>query len=114
MNTGLLCLAMATQGGAANQQSPAFMFGWIILMLGIFYFLMIRPQQKREKARRAMIEAVKSGDRIIFSGGMMGVVKNVKEKTVIVKIADNVKVEILRGAVSRVLEKGEEPEEEKK
>jgi len=114
---GLLTLAMAApQGGSASgqQQSPAFMIGWLVLMIGIFYFMMIRPQQRREKERRALLAAVKSGDRVIFSGGMLGIVTNVKEKILIVKIADNVKVEVLRSAVSQVLGKDEEPAAEEK
>ncbi len=109
-----MIIAMAAPGGAASgqQQSPAFMFGWIFIMLGIFYVMLIRPQKKREKERQALLAAVKSGDRIVFSGGILGVVTNVKEKTLAVKIADNVKIEIGRGAVSQILSKGEKPEDE--
>ncbi len=78
-------------------------------MFAIFYFLLIRPQQRKEKDRRAMIDNIKSGDRIVFSGGMLGVVSNVKDKTFTVKIADNVKIEVVRDAVSQVLAKGDEP-----
>jgi len=81
----------------------------MILIFGILYFMMIRPQQRKEKERRAMIASVKTGDRILFSGGMMGSVTNVKDNSVTVKIADNVKIEILRGAINRVLDKDEKP-----
>ena len=84
----------------------------MILIFGIFYFMMIRPQQRKEKDRRKMIDNLKSGEKVIFSGGIMGTVTNVKEHTFIIKIADNVKVEVARGAVSRILEKGEKPGEE--
>ncbi len=112
-----LTLAMAAPGGnaaggGANQQSPMFMFGWIAIMIAIFYFLMIRPQQKRAKERQKLLDAIKSGDRIVFGGGILGTVTNVKEKTILVKIADNVKIEVSRGAVSQVLEKGDTPEDE--
>jgi preprotein translocase subunit YajC len=110
-----MLLAMAPPAGeGGQQQAPGLMIGWIVLMLAIFYFLMIRPQQRREKQRQAMLAAVKSGERVVFSGGMLGTVTNVKDKTLVIKIADNVKVEVVRSAVSRVLEKGENPEEEKK
>lgn len=112
-----LTLAMAApQGGGAGgqQQSPVFMIGWLVLMVGIFYFMMIRPQQRREKERRALLNAVKSGDRVIFSGGILGIVTNVKDKILVVKIADNVKVEVVRSAVTRVLGKDEEPAAEEK
>ena len=81
----------------------------MILIFGILYFMMIRPQQRKEKERRAMIAGVKTGDRILFSGGMMGAVTNVKDNSVTVKIADNVKIEIIRGAINRVLDKDEKP-----
>lgn len=79
----------------------------MVLIFGIMYFMMIRPQQRKEKARREMINSVKSGDRVLFSGGILGIVTNVKDTSLMVKLADNVKVEILRGAVNRVLDKGE-------
>ncbi len=87
--------------GAA--QSP----GWasfvpMILMLGVFYFVLIRPQMKAKKAQEAMIEAIKTGDDIITTGGILGTVANVKDKTVIVKVADNVKLEILKAHVAQV------------
>ena len=112
----LVSLAMAApQGGAGGgQQNPTFMIGWLVLMIGIFYFLMIRPQQRQAKERRALLEGVKSGDRIIFSGGILGIVTNVKDKVLVVKIADNVKVEVVRSAVSQVLAKDEEPAAEEK
>jgi preprotein translocase subunit YajC len=105
---GILAMAPAPAGGSgAAPQSSAFMFVWLGLMVALFYFMLIRPQKRREKERRALLEAVKTGDRILFGGGMLGVVANLKEKTLIVKIAENVKVEIVRSAVSQVLDKGE-------
>lgn len=105
-------LAMAGQPGSAEQQSPAFMIGWLIIMLAIFYMLLVRPQQKKEKERRQMIDSIKSGDRVVFGGGIIGVVTNVKDKTFTIKIADKVKVEVIRGAISQVLSRGESPPEE--
>jgi len=105
-------LAMApSQGG--QQQSPMFMFGWLGIMLVIFYFMLIRPQQRREKERRSLLESIKSGDKVVFSGGILGIITNVKEKTFTIKIADGVKVEVSRGAVTQVLEKGDQPSDEK-
>lgn len=105
----LQTLAMAGGGGAPEQQqSPVFMFGWLALMIMIFYFILIRPQQRREKERRALLSAVKSGDRVLFSGGMIGTVTNATEKTFTIKVADKVKVDVIRGAVTQVLGKGED------
>jgi preprotein translocase subunit YajC len=83
-------------------------------MMAIFYVMLIRPQQRREKQRRMMISNIKKGDRVAFSGGILGVVTNVKDKSFMIKVADNVKIEVSRAAVSQVLEKGEHPEEDKK
>ncbi len=79
----------------------------MVLIFAIFYFMLIRPQQRREKERQALIGAIKSGDRILFCGGMIGTVVNVKDKILVVKIADNVKVEVARGSVLRVIDKDE-------
>ena len=109
---GMAILAMGTVPAGAEgapQQSGAFMFVWLGLMVLLFYFMLIRPQKRREKERQALLGAVKTGDRVLFGGGFLGVVANVKEKTLVVKIADGVKVEIVRGAVSQVLDKGDEP-----
>ena len=112
MNSGLWILAMgAPPGGGGSSLLPV---GYILIMVAMFYVLMIRPQQRKEKERRRMLDAVKSGDRVVFGGGLLGLVANVKDKTILIKIADNVKVEVTRGAVTQVLTNDEEPVEEKK
>ena len=75
------------------------MFGAIIL---IFYFLIIRPQKKRDKETQAMIDSLKKGDKVITIGGIHGVVSSVKEKTIIVKVDDNAKIEFNRTAIATV------------
>jgi len=100
-----LCMTLAQAG-----QQPGNPLGFavpMIVIFAIFYFMMIRPQQRKEKERRRMIDNIKTGARVMFSGGILGTVTNVKESTFTVKIADKVKIEVARGAVSRVLEKGE-------
>ena len=110
LNT-LTILAMAPAPGGAGQtaQSPMFMFGWLAIMIALFYFMLIRPQRRREKERLQLLEAIKTGDRVLFAGGLIGVVTNVKEKTYVIKVADKTKVEVVRGAVTQVLAKGELP-----
>jgi preprotein translocase subunit YajC len=107
-----MTLAMGGMPGAAGpegaQQSPYMMIGWVVIMLALFYFLLIRPQQRKEKERRSLISSIKTGDKVIFGGGLIGIVTNVKDNIFTVKIADNTKVEVLRGAVTRVIQKDEE------
>ena len=106
-----LMMGMMTPPPNQGQQSGG-MLGMIVPMVcifGIMYMMMIRPQMKKEKERKKLIENIKSGDRVLFCGGMIGSVVNVNTATFSVKIADNVKVDIARGAVLRVLEKDEVP-----
>ncbi len=107
----VLAMAPSPGGAGQQQQSPVFMFGWLAIMVLIFYFMLLRPQQRREKERRALLENIKTGDKVVFSGGIIGIVSNVKEKTFLIKIADNVKIEVGRSAVTQVLDKGDAPDE---
>lgn len=74
----------------------------IILIFVIFYFLLIRPQQRQRKAHEEKISRLKKGDQVVTNGGIHGMVVGVKEKTLILKIADGVKVELQKNAVSYV------------
>ena len=73
---------------------------FIVLMFGAMYFLMIAPQRKRQKQHQQMIKELKSGDRVITIGGIIGTITNVKEKTFVLKLCDNTKVEFLKSAIS--------------
>lgn len=108
----ILTQAVATAGIGTNQASQFSMFVPMILIFAIFYFMLIRPQQRKEKERRNLINELKTGAKIVFSGGIIGTVTNVKPETFVVKIADKVKVEILKGSVARIVEKGEKIGEE--
>jgi len=110
----LLGMAAPAGGSGAQQGNPLGMMVPMVFIFAIFYFMMIRPQQRKEKERRAMIDNLKSGERVLFCGGLIGTITNVKDGIFTVKIADNVKIEVARGAVNRVLEKGETPEAETK
>jgi preprotein translocase subunit YajC len=110
MMTKAFCFVAMAGGGGQQPSGPLGalgMFVWMILIFAVFYFMMIRPQQRKEKERQEMLKNVKTGDRIMFGAGLLGLVSNVKDKTLTVKIADNVKIEIARGSVSRVLDKDE-------
>lgn len=105
----LFDLAMMGPGttGTGGSQNPLGMFVPMLVIFAIFYFMLIRPQQRKEKDRRKMIDDLKSGDRILFSGGILGTVTNIKDQVLAVKVAENVKIEISRGAVNRVLARDE-------
>ena len=82
-----------------------------VLIILVFYFLILRPQQKKQKARQRLLESVKKGDKVITSGGIHGTVEGVEDKTVLVKISDNTKVKMDRSAISAIL--GLTPEDSK-
>lgn len=104
MNT--LMIAQAQQGGMAGLGG---MMLPMVLVFGLFYFMMIRPQQRKEKERLKMIAELRAGQRVLFAGGFIGTITEVKENTFMVEIASKVTIEIVRGAVNRVLKDDEKP-----
>jgi len=103
MNAGLMMAQAAPQGAAG-------MGGMLIpmvLVFGIFYFMMIRPQQRKEKERLRMIAELRAGQKIMFAGGLIGTVVEARESTFLVEVAPKVSVEVARGSVSRILKEGE-------
>jgi preprotein translocase subunit YajC len=106
----LLALAPATPPGTEpNPQGQMIQMIGMFLILGVmFYFLLIRPQQKQRKEQENLLKNIKTGDRVLLSSGIYGIIANVKEKSFVVKIADNVKIEVLKSAVSSVLQKDSE------
>lgn len=72
----------------------------IVLVLGIFFFLVIRPQQRERKRKQEMLTALKKGDRVVTTGGLIGTIIGLGEQTLTLKIADSVRVECLRSAVT--------------
>ncbi len=78
----------------------------LVLMFVVLYFIMIRPQMKRQKEHRAMIEAIAKGDEIVTSGGLLGRVSRLSEGYLHLEIASGVEVQIQRSAVAQVLPKG--------
>jgi len=100
-------LAMAPPAGTeANPQGQMIQMIGMFAILGVmFYFLLIRPQQKQKKELENLMKNIKTGDRVLMSSGIYGIIANVKEKTFVVKIAENVKIEVLKSAVSSVVQK---------
>ena len=109
-----MTIAMAPpQGGSGSDGlfSTLIMF---MLIIGIFYFMILRPQQKRQKERQKLLEALKKGDRVVTAAGMYGVIAGIDEKTVLVQVADNVKIKFERGSIASVVKEGEQAPPEKK
>ncbi|WP_242108505.1 preprotein translocase subunit YajC [Luteimonas aquatica] len=77
-----------------------------LVLLAVMYFIMIRPQMKRQKEHRAMLDKLAPGDEVITSGGIAGVVREIGDSFISVEIADNVRVRVQKGAVGNVLPKG--------
>jgi len=94
--------AMAPSQGQQGGGSAFTSFLPLILIFVIFYFLLIRPQQKKAKAHRQMLEAVKKGDKVVTSGGIYGLVEAVGPSTVVLKIAENVKVKFGKAYIAEV------------
>jgi preprotein translocase subunit YajC len=96
---------LAGNPDAAQQPNTFGFFMPIILIFLIMYFLIFRPQMKKQKQQKLMLDAVKKGDKIITVGGIMGTVAGVKEKegTLIVKISDNTKIELVRTSIAKVV-----------
>jgi preprotein translocase subunit YajC len=80
----------------------------LVLIFVVFYFLLIRPQQKKQKEHRSMLESLRRGDRVVTSGGIIGTITKVQsDSELILEIADGVKVRAMRGMISDVLSKTE-------
>jgi len=107
-----IAYAMGAPGGAAGQGGGGFSGIFMMLVIfGIFYFILIRPQQKKMKEHKKMVENLKKGDKIITQGGMYGTVTSTGEHKLTVEIADGVKVKLSRGAVGTVLTEEEAAKE---
>jgi preprotein translocase subunit YajC len=100
-------LAMASPEGASGSGSGLMTFLMFGSVFAIFWFMILRPQKKQQDQRKAMIEALKRGDKIITSGGLFATVRDVKNDRVVATIGDNIKVEIAKHAINGVLESEE-------
>jgi preprotein translocase subunit YajC len=88
---------------AAASPNPIVSFVPMIVVIGILYFLIIRPQQQQAKEHRRLVDSLKTGDRVVTQGGVHGTVTAVKGAIIQVKIADNVRVDVNRTAIAQIL-----------
>jgi preprotein translocase subunit YajC len=101
----LISNAYAQTGGAPGAPGMD-MFVFLILMLVVMYFMMIRPQMKRAKEQKSMMEALQKGDEVVTSGGVLGKITKVSDAYLSVEIAPNTEVQIQKSAVQTLLPKG--------
>ncbi len=110
MNSLLFTIAQAAPA-AGPKGSPLQFPIMMALLFAVMYFMMIRPQRRRDEARKAMIANVKTGDRVLLTSGILGSVNSVNETSLIIQIAEKTKIEVVKAAISQVLDKDETPTE---
>ena len=96
-----------TAGDSGGGAGMLVQFMPFVLIFVVFYFLLIRPQQKRAREQRAMLDAIRRGDKVVTGGGILGTVEKVEDNEITVTIAENVKIRVLRGTITTVLSKPE-------
>jgi preprotein translocase subunit YajC len=99
--------AQTADAGAAGGAGLLMQFAPLILIFVVFYFLLIRPQQKRAKEHRDMLGALRRGDRVVTGGGIVGTVQKVADDELTIEIAENVRVKVIRSTVTTVLARTE-------
>ena len=101
--------ALLAQAQSPAPTGPGGGIGFFVPFIFIFiimYFVMFRPQKKRQEQQQKLMAGLKTGDRVVTNGGIHGLISNVKDTTVIIKVADNVKIEMEKSAVTTVLKEG--------
>ena len=112
MNFELISTAFAQTGQAAKKPAP--IWPMLLALFAVFYFLMIRPQQKKQKETQNMLSQLAKGDKVVTIGGITGTIVNIKsnkgddgsgEDTVVLKVSDTTKIEMIRSSISKVISK---------
>ena len=102
-------------GGGAQQGNPLMSILPLVLMFVVFYFLLIRPQQKKQKEHRNTLANLKVGDRVLTGGGLYGTIQKIKEDVLTIEIAENVRIKVNRSYVAGLASTGaQQPAAEKK
>lgn len=98
----IIAMAQPPGAGGSAQANPLAAFMPLIVIFIIFYLLLIKPQQKKQKELQKMLSEIQKGDKIITTGGIHGIVANVKDDIVSVKVAENVKIDVSRSCIATV------------
>ena len=104
-------MAPPADGGGGGLTGTLVMFA---LIIGVFYLMILRPQQKRQKERQRLLESVKKGDKVVTAGGLHGMVAGLDEKTVLLQVGDNVKMKFERSSIASILKEAETESREAK
>jgi len=107
----LLMAAPQTEGGSPGSSLMTFLP--FIAIIAIFYFLIIRPQSKKQKETQKMLSALKKGDKVITIGGIHGTIQTVREHSVVLKVDEGTKIEFTRSAISSIVSSGKEERADK-
>jgi preprotein translocase subunit YajC len=102
----LISPAYAQAAGAASQSDTLLTFLPMIAIFVVFYFLLIRPQQKKAKEARAMLDALEKGNEVVTAGGVVGRITRLTDQYAAIEVAPNVEMTVQRGAISQLLPKG--------
>ena len=102
----LISSAYAQAADAAAQPNPLISFLPLLVLFGVFYFMLIRPQMKRAKEQRTMISALAKGDEVVTNGGIAGRIDDLGDSFLTLEIAPNVKIKLQKSAITLVLPKG--------
>ena len=106
MSLSLISAANAATSAPGPQQGMGSMFFILIIVTGFFYFILWRPQSKRAKEQRELVNGLQKGDEVVTNAGIYGKISKVSDETVIVTVADNVELKLQKAAVTSVLPKG--------
>jgi preprotein translocase subunit YajC len=106
-------IAYAQSAGDTSQQSAFFQFIPLVLILGVFWFLIIRPQQKKQKAHQRMVDSLNKGDKVVTNGGIFGTIVKVGDDRITLEVASKVHINLERQQVSRMDIKSGESRDEK-
>ena len=102
----LFALSGSPQSGEGS--NPFMMFVPIILIFVVFYLILIRPQQKKQKEHKNLLSQLRKGDRVVTNGGIYGTIVDAREHVAVIKVAENVKIEIIKSAIATIIEKKNE------
>jgi len=115
LNLGLiagLLITLLLMGGCVPGEAPEggdssglYMIGFLVLMFALFYFVMIRPQRKKQKEHQHMTEELKRGDRVITLGGIYGQIESISEDSVVIKVESEMKIRMTRNSIAGVRQK---------